>query len=624
MRGRFGGRRGALSRLAAVATVVVLGSPLVVRAGALRLAAAGESFAEIVVASGATPAERTAAEELATYLERASGAHFPIRVASVEAPTGSRAEIHVGATFAVRQSDGNVDRLAPEAWSMRREGQRLLLYGGRPRGTLYAVYRFLEDELGVRWWTPWDEHVPRLLRIDVGALDRAGEPAFDYRDIWGIEGGRAFCARSRLNGDATRLGPEFGGRIAYGPPHHVHTFYDYVPPDEWFDDHPEFFSEIGGLRLGANAQLCLTQPALFDHVVQRMNAWIEEDRRAAAAEGREPARLFSFSPNDWRKPCECDVCVEAVGRRGGRSGLLLEFVDRLADRIAESHPEVLVDTLAYEATLTPPADFEARPNVVVRFAALTPRDFSKPLTHPANAAVARDLEGWSQRVRHLRVWDYATAFPRIGDLPLPDTLRVADDYRYYRGLGVDGIYVEHRRPQAENLGDLRVWMQAKLMEDPRREAKELLAEFTDGYYGEAGRAVRRYVRLLDRAGLAQRSAVRYGDGPASYAYLDADLLLRAQAAFDRGARRITGQAERLRRLAAARLALDRATLARWPEVCGPTGPRICRTVDPLVVAGRYRRAWSEVIDRSFPAEQRAEPLLEVEREIDHWLARIAG
>ncbi len=30
-------------------------------------------------------------------------------------------------------------------------GPDLLLVGGRPRGTLYAVYAFLEETVGVRW-----------------------------------------------------------------------------------------------------------------------------------------------------------------------------------------------------------------------------------------------------------------------------------------------------------------------------------------------------------------------------------------------------------------------------------------------------------------------------------------
>jgi len=47
-----------------------------------------------------------------------------------------------------------------EEYAIHSAGRRLLLAGGRPRGTLYAVYRFLQDNLGVRWYTPWFSQYP--------------------------------------------------------------------------------------------------------------------------------------------------------------------------------------------------------------------------------------------------------------------------------------------------------------------------------------------------------------------------------------------------------------------------------------------------------------------------------
>ena len=53
--------------------------------------------------------------------------------------------------------------------------------GGRPRGTLYAVHRFLETVLGIRWWTPWATDVPKRADLQVGDRVILGDGAIRFR-----------------------------------------------------------------------------------------------------------------------------------------------------------------------------------------------------------------------------------------------------------------------------------------------------------------------------------------------------------------------------------------------------------------------------------------------------------
>ena len=64
------------------------------------------------------------------------------------------------------------------------EGDRLLLAGGRPRGTLYAVSRAscYKDDCGVRWWTAWASRIPHQPSFRVADLDVRAKPAFEYRE----------------------------------------------------------------------------------------------------------------------------------------------------------------------------------------------------------------------------------------------------------------------------------------------------------------------------------------------------------------------------------------------------------------------------------------------------------
>jgi hypothetical protein len=428
--------------------------------GGLVVAVDGVARVDIVLADSASAAERTAARELVDYLSRITGATF--RTLDESAAADGAPAIEVGPT----QRAASVGELDPEEWVLRSAGPRLLLHGGRPRGTLYAVYRLLEEHLGVHWWTPYAETVPHDPDLVIPELDERGAPVFAYRDVHGIDGPRVFCARNRVNGHFSFLSAVHGGREAYGPPSQVHNFYAYVPPDEHFDEHPEFFSEIGGMRYGGDGQLCLTQEALGGLVTDRLTGYIEQARADAERYGEAAPRLFAFSQNDWGRACTCESCSELARGEGSQSAPLIAFLNRVAARIGVLYPDVLIDTLAYHYTLHPPADLRAAPNITVRVAGLYGRDFSKRVTHPANREYHQALSAWRERTDHLRVWDYIVIFGDEGELPLPNLDVIAADLREYLRLGAEGVFVQNEYPIAGDLRDLKTWILVKLLENP--------------------------------------------------------------------------------------------------------------------------------------------------------------
>jgi hypothetical protein len=555
----------------------------------MTLAREGRTSVRVVLAADAIPAERTAAEELASYLERVTSARFPL-VDELGAPDGPGA-IWVGPTARARHLGIDVEDLGPEQWRIRTDGEDLVLVGGRPRGTLYAVYRFLEDHVGVRWWTTVEEHVPFRPDLEIDA-DATGRPAFAYRDIHGVRGSPLFHAHNRANGHYSFLAAVHGGNEGYGPPSMVHTFYMYVPPEEYFAVHPEFYAERDGARTGERAQLCLTNDALVEVVVTRMKAYIEQARAEAEATGEQAPRLFDFSQNDWRRPCTCARCREVDRRQGSHAGSLVQFVNRVANAIAESHPDVLIDTLAYGDTLAPPRGPSLRANVVVRLADLFHRDFSRPVTDRANRKLRRAIEGWTGRTSHLRIWAYTVTFGRGANLPLP-TLRVmADDFRHYREQGVEGLFVQHDREVRSDMRDLKVWVLFKLVEDPTRDVEALVVDFTDGYYGPAGATIREYLQARERAVSRRRPSIGYPAKAEDYRHLTPEFLRRAQSLFDRAEREVVGRPDLLPRLRQARISLDRATLLRWDEALARPAREAGEgdPIDPAAVAERYREA----------------------------------
>jgi len=580
----------------------------------LRVALSGAAYAGVVVARDASPAERTAANELVEYLRRVTGA--PVRRWDDGRQRGAEPAIQVGPTGYALARGVDCAASGGEGWIVRSVGAHLVVCGGRPRGTLYAAYHLLEDVIGVRWWTPFDESVPEQPDLVLGPLDLAGSPSFVYRDLNGIPGDRRFCARNRLNGHFALLDLAHGGFEGYGPPRQVHDFFEYVPPDEFFEEHPEYFSEIGGMRYADGAQLCLTQPDLLPIVSARLESHVERSREDSRRHGTPRPLLFNFSQNDQGKACTCDRCSAAYLREGTRAATLIQFVNALADGVAGRYPEIKLDTLAYGFTFTPPERLTVRDNVVVRVAPLYNRDFSKPLRDPRNEAILDAIEGWRRSAKHVRVWDYAVTFGDAGDLPLPNLSFMAQNFRDYLALGVEGVFVQQDPPVGTDLQDLKLWVTIKLLEDPGRDPQALLVEFTDGYYGAAGSAIRRYVELLDEAARARPAEIGFAAGPEAFRYLDAPFLRQAQELFDEAQARLGDDPVALRRLRHARLTLDRATVYRWEvlEKSRDSGEPL--TLDFEDTLARYAETWREQIERRYPAREREEALDAIEAEID--------
>src|SRR5258708_6437456 len=151
--------------LVAACLLSTLGSAM----GELVLAEKGRSQYRIVIPAQAIPSERYAAEELQRYLEKISAVRMPI-VTDAERPNAR--EILLGDNAHLRKSGNTIDfaGLGADGFTLRTDQSRVIIAGGRPRGTLYGVYALLEEKLGVRWFTPELEVVPQTNRLVLAAL----------------------------------------------------------------------------------------------------------------------------------------------------------------------------------------------------------------------------------------------------------------------------------------------------------------------------------------------------------------------------------------------------------------------------------------------------------------------
>jgi hypothetical protein len=449
----------------------------------LVLADAGVTPYVIVAPNNATAAENHAACELRDLLSEATGAAFPL-VDDTHEP--AEQEILVGNT---NRGISLPPDLAPEELVVRTMGASLSLVGGGPRGTLYAVYHFLESVVGCRWFTTAVSTVPHHNKLVVEPLDVRITPALEYREVFYTEAFDGdWAARNYMNSSQARLEEKHGGRVQYGRQAFVHTFGTLVPVSEHFGEHPEWFSEVDGQRIAERTQLCLTNPDVLDLAIRGVRRWIEEEPEAT---------IFSVSQDDWQNPCCCANCAELDEREGSHAGTMLWFANQVAEAIEDEAPHVAIDTLAYQYTRKPPRTIRPRPNVIVRLCSIECCFAHSFEACPENASFVDDVVGWSRIADRLYVWDYVTNFKNY-IMPWPNFRVLGPNIRFLARHNVVGIFEEgnHASGGGGELSELRSYVLAKLLWDTDVDEEHAADEFIDSVYGAAAPHVRSYLKLI--------------------------------------------------------------------------------------------------------------------------------
>jgi hypothetical protein len=445
----------------------------------------GAAKAVIVVAEEAAEPERHAADELAGFLRQITGAKFEIQ----SPPAAGQSRLLVGPGAAkLAVEDFSTDGLGSDGIVIRTVGDDLILAGGRPRGTLYAVYTFLEEHVGCRWWSSKASTIPIKPTLRIGQLNVHYVPPLEYREtFWFDAFDGDWAVRNKSNGNSERLDEKRGGKHKYEG--FVHTFFPLIPPDKYFKDHPEWFSEINGKRVHERAQLCLTNEEMRAELVKNLKERLRNNPTATIA---------SVSQNDWHGKCKCSKCAAIEEEEGSPAGLMLRFVNAVAEDIEDEFPNVAISTLAYQYTRKPPKITKPRHNVIVRLCSIE-CSFSKPLSYERNKAFRDDIVCWSKICNRLYIWDYTTNF-RHYILPHPNLRVLGPNVKFFADHNVKGIFEQGAyTSNGAEMAELRAWVLAKLLWYPTLDGQELIDEFITGYYGAAGPYIKEYLNITHDA-----------------------------------------------------------------------------------------------------------------------------
>jgi hypothetical protein len=542
----------------------------------------------IVVSQTAITAEQTAAKELKEYLQKISGAEFAI----VQEPDfkGGPA-IYVGWTEFAKKQGLDFATFGEEESLLKTVDKSVIVGGGRPRGTLYAAYDLLERDLGVRWYTPWQETIPQKASLTLQETDRRFQPAFEFRWNNAFNGSYPFLkdvklpdniptpgrmdtvrwmARNRLNvglkyitsvepgGKWIEWPEEYGGAVVTKNPSN-HSFQYFIPDDKYFKTHPEFFSLRDGKRvpqgdhstgLGLN-HLCLSNPELPKVFAENVIKWIKEN---------PDAYYVAVVPNDASRPmCDCEECKKIALKymppgtnrdNQHEAGLVLQFVNQVAEIVCKEFPKQRILTLSYNFSSAPPVGIKAHPNVIVQMCGggMSSGLRINPNVQDSKKDLAR-YAGWEEVTKRLWVWDYQCGQTSSMDNFKP--LLWATD-RMFKNFqkkgGYTGMFIEaewNSPPVIPDYYELNTWLSAKLMCDPGVDADALIREYIKDVYGKAAPSMQ---ALLD---LKKSQLPLY-----PYRAVTFDFMQKAQALMAEAEAAAAGDPALLSRLADVRINLD--------------------------------------------------------------------
>lgn len=585
-------------------------------AGKLILSQEGNTQYVIVGPVAAIAAEQFAVDELARVLKQISGAEFVV-LKEGELGSDSAKAIFVGFTARAQKEFPGLREVSSDKWFIRSSGEQIILCGGSPRGTLYAVHEFLERELGCRWYDVFNQKIPSIQSISLASFDLQGEPYFQERHIYtqfpDSVADQLFRCRMK---DTRPKAAKFGFGYSLG----THTFHSYAK--NFPADRPEFraLNRQGERPVSSSGhgpgQICLTEPGAREHVLMQLRQRIADNLQLCALDkdGRRPQRVYAINQNDSHYICQCPACQAISDMESADSAPLLAFINYLADAVRQEHPDILLETWAYSNTIKPPALTRPRDNVMIRVIQLNGEwaidasgkknwqgswypDLFRPRSHSVNKEALDLLVGWRDIAKHLGIWGYWLSYNNAFPTPYSNLRNIHEELKLYKDCHVRSVFIENEGSVSTSFFSLKNWLGWKLMENPDLALEALLTDFVSGYYGTAAPHIMQYLNFLEDsiaavpASLGNLSALK----EERRGYLSLAFFQRAQSLLDSAEQAVSDDAAASINVRRERIPVDGALYAMWGMMQNQLVPGQSLPWDSTKIRQRYESCRLEQI-----------------------------
>lgn len=446
----------------------------------------------IVVPKDANKDIRFAVDEL-VYAVKESCGDTPSVVTDGESL--STPQIHLGNTEKIKR-----EKLKPKRSETGLDGYKILFSGedicitsATSEGVIYGVYKLLQETIGTAFYGYGEYQIPKKQDVPCPQREWTVKPSIEtrVRDLAYTVYDKETERRLGFNASTGRTWVTW-----------AHTHFDLIPKTKFWFSHRDYYSHDGN-------QLCLSNLELVPEMVNAVLARLTPQQFE-----RSDVLFVMVGHEDNSSFCDCEKCKENKKKYGGPSGVMMRFINLVADGVnefvAKNYPDKVVKiiTFAYGPTIPAPVvedengkftavdkSVKAHKNVGIMLAPLGSDWAHSLIDKKYNEKTRASLRGWQAVKPELFIWTYDGVFDE--SFIYSDNFKhLKESYLVFKACGATYLYDEGHQERGFPFLDLRNYIRAKLMWDLSLDTEALVKEFMHGYYKEGADALYAYYKNL--------------------------------------------------------------------------------------------------------------------------------
>lgn len=452
----------------------------------------GKSTAKIVVPTETSTDIDVASKELQFFFQEATGITLNIVADSSIVYSDKEVYLSIGHTSLYQASEISVshEELGASGIKLVTDDNTVLMVGYSDLASMYAMYEFLERTFNLEVYAEDEYYIDtNVTDLKLKDFNVTEIPVFDRRSVGLYPYSVSATFRNRMRQNL------FDESWIYWS----HSYFKILPKETYYDQqgHKDWYTPDGN-------NLCVTNDEMREEFTRVVIDLVKNNPDCS---------YIMLGQQDNASFCSCTVCARET-EKYKNSGVMLRFVNQVADDVQkyidENEPGRIfyVGTFAYQDTEAAPVNYvngeyvavddSVRPHKNVRIMvapikACNAHDFWAP----CNKDLESVLNGWKAVADgQMFFWIYNKIFSNYF-IPFNNFSTIVDNYSIIEDIGVEFVYHQgNKETQAGGMQELMTYVEAKLMWDSSLNFNDLVEDFCEHYYKDAGKYYQEYFNLV--------------------------------------------------------------------------------------------------------------------------------